>query len=133
MSPDATLTLDTVVPTRLVSGNRRIHHMVRAQVCAYWRQLAHDAAVDAYGTADEGQAWHQAARVVLTFRFPDRRRRDVSNLYPYVAKPIVDGLVDARILPDDDDLHLIGPDLRRDHDAGPHRITVTIHDLGGQP
>ena len=31
--------LDDLTSTRLVSGNRRIHHMVRAQVCAYWRKL----------------------------------------------------------------------------------------------
>lgn len=123
------LVLDDLTPNRLVSGNRRIHHMVRAQVCAYWRKLAHDAATNAYGWADVGQTWHQRARIVITARFPDLRRRDVSNLYPYVAKPIVDGLVDARVLPDDDDRHVIGPDLRRDLERGPHRITIRIEDL----
>jgi hypothetical protein len=126
------LVLEDLVATRLVSGNRRIHHMVRAQVCGYWRKLAHDAAVAAYGTADTGCSWHQRARIVITVRFPDLRRRDVSNLYPYVAKPLVDGLVDARVLPDDDDLHLVGPDLRRDPDRGPHRITIDIQDQAVQ-
>lgn len=123
------LVLDDIVATRLVSGNRRIHHMVRAQVCAYWRKLAHDAATSAYGWADVGETWHQRARIVITARFPDLRRRDVSNLYPYVAKPIVDGLIDARVLPDDDDRHVVGPDLRRDLERGPHRITIRIEDL----
>jgi hypothetical protein len=124
-----TITLDDIVQTRLVSGNRRIHHMVRANVCAYWRKLAHDAACEAYGHADVGETWHQRARIVVTVRFPDKRRRDVTNLYPYVAKPIVDGLIDARVLPDDDDSHVIGPDMRRDPNQGPHRITVEIEDL----
>lgn len=125
---DVQLVLDEIVATRLVSGNRRIHHMVRSQVCAYWRKLAHDAAIAAYGYADVGQSWHTRARIVITARFPDKRRRDVSNLYPYVAKPLVDGLIDARVLPDDDDLHVIGPDMRRDPDQGPHRLVITIQD-----
>jgi hypothetical protein len=83
-----TLELVDINPRRLITGNRRIHHMVRAEVCAYWRKVAHDAAIDAYGWADVGQTWHRHIRIVVTVRFPDLRRRDVSNLYPYVAKPI---------------------------------------------
>lgn len=127
----APIELVGVEPRRLVSGNRRIHHMTRSEVCAYWRSLARDAAVGAYGVADEGESWHQRVRIVVTVRFPDLRRRDVSNLYPYVAKPIVDGLVDARVIPDDDDLHVVGPDLRRDPERGPHRVLVDIEDLTG--
>jgi len=123
------LTLDDINARRLVSANRRIHHHVRAEVCAYWRKLAHDAAIEAYGWADVGQAWHGRVRIVVTVRFPDLRRRDVSNLYPYVAKPLVDGLVDARVIADDDDRHVIGPDLRRDLSRGPHRILIGIEDL----
>jgi hypothetical protein len=78
--------------------------------------------------ADIGCTWHTKARITVTIRFPDLRRRDVSNLYPYVAKPLVDGLIDARILPDDDDLHIIGPDMRRDPERGPHRIVISIED-----
>jgi hypothetical protein len=125
----STLELVDINPRRLITGNRRIHHMVRAEVCAYWRKVAHDAAIDAYGWADVGQTWHRHIRIVVTVRFPDLRRRDVSNLYPYVAKPIVDGLVDARVIADDDDRHVIGPDLRRDPERGPHRIRIDIEDL----
>lgn len=123
------LVLEDLNPRRLIPANRRIHHMVRAEVCAYWRKLAHDTAIAEYGTADVGQSWHHRVRIVVTVRFPDLRRRDVSNLYPYVAKPIVDGLVDARLIPDDDDHHVIGPDLRRDLSRGPHRICIDIEDL----
>ena len=126
-----TLVLEDFNPRRLVSGNRRIHHMVRAEVCASWRKLAHDVAVAAYGYADVGEAWHERVKITVTVRFPDLRRRDVGNLYPYVAKPIADGLVDARVIADDDDRHVVGPDLRRDPDRGPHRILVHIEDLGG--
>lgn len=128
-SPTIELILDDINPRRLISANRRIHHMVRAEVCAYWRKTAHDVAVAEYGWADVGETWHQRIRVVAYVRFPDLRRRDVGNLYPYVAKPIVDGLVDARVIPDDDDHHCIGPDLRRDPERGPARIRLEIEDL----
>ena len=121
--------LDGFPATRLVSANRRIHHHARADVCRYWRDLARTTALDVYGRADAGEAWHEQVRIVLTVRFPDRRRHDVGNLYPYVAKPIVDGLVDARVIPDDDDRHLTGPDMRRDPERGPHRIVISIEDV----
>ena len=55
----------------------------------------------------------QLDRAHLTVRvgWPDKRRRDVANLAPTI-KALVDGCVDAGLLPDDDDAHLIGPDLR---------------------
>lgn len=127
------LVLEGFDPRRLVSANQKLHHHVAGRVRAYWRTLARDAAHAAYGYADEGEAWHTRARVTVTVRFPDRRRHDTPNLYSYVFKPIVDGLIDARVLPDDDDLHMEGPDPRRDPDRGPHRITITITDLGDTP
>lgn len=123
-----TITLGDIDPKRLVSANRRIHYHVRAEVCDYWRTLARKAAEDAYGVADVDNHWHHRVRIVIGFEFPDRRRRDVGNLYPYVAKPIVDGLVDARVIRDDDDYHLIGPDLRRVPNKG-SRIFIDIEDL----
>lgn len=128
MTAAVQLVLDDFNPRRLVSANRRIHHHVRAEVCAYWRKLGHDLVTADYGYADVGQTWHQRIALTATFRFPDRRRRDTVNLYPYVVKPLVDGMVDARLLPDDDDTHLVGPDFRRDPEHGPHRIVLTIED-----
>jgi hypothetical protein len=37
-------------------------------------------------------------------------------------------MVDARLLPDDSDRYLIGPDVRRDPERGPHRIVIEIED-----
>ena len=51
------------------------------------------------------------ATLTVHVAYPDHRRRDVHNLMGTV-KPLVDGMVDAGLLPDDDDTHLIGPDLR---------------------
>lgn len=124
-----TLLLPVPDPKMLVSANRKLHFQHAGKVRAYWRIKARDTALDAYGHADQDQAWHQRARIILTFRFPDRRRHDTPNLYSYVGKPIVDGLVDARCLPDDSDDYLIGPDMRRHPGKGPHAIAISIVDL----
>ena len=57
---------------------------------------------------------------------------DPANAYPAV-KALIDGLVDAGVLPDDDAAHLDGPDMRLgDPDprlpTGHHRLTVNITD-----
>lgn len=52
-------------------------------------------------------------RLVAWFRFPDARRRDPHNFMP-TLKALVDGFVDAGVLPDDDKHHLQGPDPRCD-------------------
>ena len=55
----------------------------------------------------------QRADLTVWVVYPARvnRRRDVSN-YLGTVKPLLDGMVDVGILPDDDDRHLTGPDLR---------------------
>lgn len=79
----------------------------------------------------------ERAHVLVHVAYPSKKRvRDVYNLYP-TAKAIVDGMVGGKkkagILPDDDDAHLEGPDMRpspsnsgsKDH----YRFTFTITDL----
>lgn len=73
------------------------------------------------------------ARIEMWLTFPDHRRRDVGNLAP-TAKALVDGLVDAGLLPDDDWRHLVGPDLRinaRGRSRPEHvDIRMVVHPLG---
>ena len=68
------------------------------------------------------------ASVVVEFRPPDRRRRDVHNLYPS-AKAAIDGLVDAGVLPDDSDRYLVGPDMRTGAVAPLPRLVLHIAEL----
>jgi crossover junction endodeoxyribonuclease RusA len=51
------------------------------------------------------------AAVTVYIRFPDRRRRDLQN-YHKTLKALLDGFVDAGLLPDDDATHLYGFDVR---------------------
>jgi Holliday junction resolvase RusA-like endonuclease len=63
----------------------------------------------------------------ITLYWPDRRRRDVNNWQP-TAKAIVDGIVKAKVITDDSDRYVTGPDMRRGY--GPHRIVLTITPTG---
>jgi hypothetical protein len=93
--------------TDAVSMNdRHIHWAPRAKATARlrtdgrWLARAH-----AHGNRFD------RARLVVTVSWPDGRRRDAANLHPSV-KALVDGAVDECLIPDDDDTHLVGPDLR---------------------
>jgi hypothetical protein len=98
-----TVTLDPGLP--LLNANRRIHHHRRADITRALREAGEKAARD-----DGVPALHRA-HIYGIYCPRDRRRRDVGNLYP-TFKAAIDGLVDAGVLPDDDDTHLIGPDMR---------------------
>lgn len=115
-------------PKMLVSANQRIHHHQRAKVCRYWREKT--GALTHLAGASTG---HDQLHITIHVRYPTNHRRDVGNLYPFVAKPLVDGLVDAGALDDDDDHHVLGPDLRRDYPNGPHRIRIHVTPADGLP
>jgi Holliday junction resolvase RusA-like endonuclease len=117
--------MNTVVhlnpPCAFINANDRMHHQAKAKLTKQWRQYA--------AAALMFEPYHYTrAHIVCEIRFPDNRRRDVGNYYP-TAKAIVDGLVDSLLLPDDNDRHLIGPDMRREYPNGPARVTVTIEEI----
>ena len=70
----------------------------------------------------------ERARLVVEIAFPDRRRRDPHN-WMATVKPIVDGLVDAGVLPDDDAKHLLGPDLRRHPEVTKKRLAQPVYEF----
>lgn len=87
-----------------INLNQRDHHHVRAVKTKHLRALGRLVALD-----DKGQ--YERAHLTVRIGWPDRRRRDAHNLMP-TLKALIDGMVDAGLLPDDDDKHLTGPDLR---------------------
>lgn len=108
----------TVHRNNLLTENQRLHHMVKAQRV---KVLRHTASLLVRSQAIPPM---QRAHLTVWVSWPTRHRRDVSNLLP-TAKALVDGAVSGPagrkkgdpawpwgILPDDDDRHLIGPDLR---------------------
>lgn len=96
----------------VLTENQRLHHYARNARVQSIRTVAHQTAVVTRAPRLE------RARLDVEVAFPDRRRRDTHNLMP-TAKAVVDGLVDARLLPDDDRRHLTGPLLEAADDPSP--------------
>lgn len=89
----------------LLTANQRMHWRKKAQRTKAIRELA------AVQTRTFKAEPMEAAHCLVELTWPDRRRRDAHNLMPTI-KACIDGIVDAKLLPDDSDKHLTGPDLR---------------------
>lgn len=109
--------------SRILSSNQRLHWAARADRTKSLRlAAATHAAWDAPGHD------YDRAHIVVTVTWPDKRRRDVHNLMPTI-KACIDGFVDAGLLPDDSDKHLVGPDLRVSAGAGVKGHVVLAFEL----
>jgi len=101
---ESNLRLFVPKPTDWLNSNQRLHRMVKAKRTATWREAAKAAATDA-GSFDG------PVRIIATIHKTRGGRWDAGNLYP-TAKAIVDGLVDAGVIPDDSNEWVTGPDMR---------------------
>lgn len=120
--------VDIVVPAgEWLTANGRLHWAQRARRTRRTRARA------AYAARAARIPPMARARITVHVHGRTRVRTDPANSYPTV-KAVVDGLVDAGVLPDDDASHLDGPDMRLgDPDphlpTGAHRLTVDITQL----
>lgn len=97
-------TITFAVPTgRILNANQRSHWAKRAELTRFLRAEAMLHAID-HPRMDR-------AHLTVHVGWPDKRRRDVHNIFPTI-KAAIDGFIDAGLLPDDSDAHLTGPDLR---------------------
>ena len=110
---------------RLISANQRLHWTKKSSLTKEWRTTAGWCA-----RTNKTPAFAYAT-ITMTLHFADRRRRDVHNYYP-TAKALIDGLVDAGVLQDDDDSHLTGPHLLRGHRPD-HVIEISITGIPSNP
>lgn len=108
----------------MISANQRIHWSKRYETQRMWTGLA----VVMFRSAGRSLTFERA-HIDVTFHHPDRRRRDSHNLVPLVVKPIVDGIVDSGLMVDDDDAHLVGPDVRAELDRQNPRLVVTVTEV----
>lgn len=104
-------TLDFPAPAPWMNSNQRRDRRGQTATRQAWREAAHIWAIKAKLPKGLDHI-HITATPMLT----DVRKRDVHNLMP-TLKAVVDGLVDYGLIPDDDDAHLIGPDLRSSYGA----------------
>lgn len=85
-------------PCGRVDPNARGHWRAKAEAVKQWR---HAARLAAHNSGPVGYR----ALVTIEFTVPDRRKRDPHN-WVATAKPIVDGLTDAGLWPDDTAAHV---------------------------
>lgn len=94
MSADNRLRLGLSFGSPPISANQRLHWAQKAKIV---KQVRHESAMRARSA---GWGPQQHITIHLTYQPRDNRRRDPSNLMP-TQKALVDGLVDAGIVPDD--------------------------------
>jgi hypothetical protein len=102
--------------SQLINANERGHWAKREARRRYWLDTTMYLLRAAPRFTDH-------VHIGIAIAWPDRRRRDVNNWQP-TAKAIVDGIVRAKVIPDDSDRYVTGPDMRRAY--GPHEIRLTI-------
>lgn len=92
----------------MLNSNQRMHRMAAAKLTAQWRMAAKIEARQL--TAPD---LPKPVRVIAYVWKARANHYDPGNLYP-TAKACLDGIVDAKKgwLPDDDFMHVEGPDLR---------------------
>ena len=112
----------TISHEQMLTANQRLHWRTISARTVILRNLG------AILTRQAKAAPMTRAHCTVTVTFPDRRRRDVANWAPTV-KALVDGCVQAGLLPDDDTAHLLGPDLRVSDDVTgkPRTYTFRLH------
>lgn len=117
-----TWTVELPAGLTLLNANQRLHWSRKAELTRNIRAAAYVC------TRHVKVPRLRRISVVAEYRPPDRRRRDVHNLYPS-AKAAVDGLIDAGVLPDDSDRYLVGPDMRAGEVAPRGRLVLHVTEL----
>jgi Holliday junction resolvase RusA-like endonuclease len=92
-----TLTVTFPPPAPLLSMNDRMHWRPKAKLAATW---LHTARIAAHPARVKARWTPVPVTITVTLPVADRRRRDPHNYYPTV-KVIVDAIVRAGIVPDD--------------------------------
>ena len=138
-------TITFVRPAPLLSMNDRSHWRDRSRHVRAWRRLTmHHTLVQIAGITPERadgleyrlytlrqplppDVVHQLppSWVTITLPVSDNRRRDPHNYFATV-KPIVDGLVDAGLWPDDTPAWVTTTEPHLEVAPTPHRVTITI-------
>lgn len=107
--------------SEILTSNQRLHWAPKGERTKALRQAARARAGWCCATQ------FNRAHIVVTVGWPDKRRRDVHNLMPTI-KACIDGFVDAGLIPDDSDTHLVGPDLRA-HVVGKRGVVTLSFDI----
>ena len=104
----ARIELRLPLPPKELSPNARLHYQAKAKAAKRYRWEVFAASLKHCGATPIARILLGGPpyRLTETYRFADRRKRDVRNLFA-AFKAGEDGLVDAGIIPGDDDSVLI--------------------------
>ena len=122
------ITVPLLKGAKFMSANDRPNRWDKARATALWRGLGYAAGREARQSFTAIRTNNRLpVRIIATVHIADKRRREVSNLFP-TFKACIDGFVSAGLLVDDSDAHVVGPDPRRAYD-GPPRITFELEEV----
>jgi hypothetical protein len=128
MTTEATETATYIVALpagmKLLNANDRIHWRTRGRLTKALREAAAKSARDAHIPPME------QIRIKAVLHPHDKRRRDPHNWYPSY-KACIDGIVDAGVIPDDDDKHLISIEVVLGTPVRHTQIALHIIPAGG--
>lgn len=111
--------LDSRGKPEWLNANQRMHWAPKNRITQAWRNATHYMARQAQLPSME------CAHITILVHKTNNRTYDVHNLMP-TMKAAIDGLIDHGLLPDDNNKHLTGPDLRVGARRDRAAITIQI-------
>ena len=111
------------VPPLTLNKSKSMHWAPKAKVIKELRELAF------WQARSHKIPPLDRVRVMIEWRVPDKRKRDVDNPVETV-KPLADGLVDAGVVPDDSWQYMEGKGVEIVYDKGVRELFLTIEELG---
>ena len=105
-------------PCDWINANQRLHWAEKARRTKAWREAA-------FCAAHRRGTFTQPVRIVCTVHKTRAGRWDATNLAP-TGKALIDGLVDAGVLVDDDNTRVIGPDMRAGDKSVAAHVVITV-------
>lgn len=117
--PDAYV-LVLPAPTEWLRSNDRRHRMAAAAITKKWREAAAWRARQARIPRID-----QPVHITLIIHRADRRKADAPNSWPS-CKAAIDGLVDAGVLADDDDTHVLSTTFQPGEVVRGSQLTIVI-------
>jgi len=115
------------LPPKALSPNFRGHWAVRARAVKEYREFVRLTCLDAKVVSSSPEEWKIIEKAILyiTFRFRQRRGRDVDN-YIGSSTPLINGLVDAGLIKADDFEHLHIGGIEMDYQAKNEGVEISI-------
>lgn len=114
-----------IARANLLTANDKLHWARRASLTKQLRRWGYFLGREGRGVECLRLA---RARVVFEVAYPDRRRRDRHNLAPTI-KAVLDGLIDAGLLPDDSDGYLDGLETVVANRLAAQQLNVPMYEL----